>query len=466
MSLARQLVERWRQVPYAAIPEGVRNAALLHLLDAIGVGLAAAATSAGRPYLRAAPALNGSGGPATIFGLADGSAPVAAALANGGMIHALEYDDTHAGSIVHGSSVLAATALAAAEGAGASGEALLAAYIKGWEVLIRMGLTAPAGFQAQGFQITSVGGTLAAALVAADLMRLDTATTVDAIGIALSEASGVLEFLTNGSTVKSLHAGWAAHAGIVAATLAGGGLTGPATAFEGQFGLFRRFAADNAAADRFAAAVVSLGETWHLPQAAFKFYPCCHYIHPFIEALETALAQVPGVAVDAVDCEVPPGEALLISEPWERKLAPQTGHEARYSLPIALAARLIGGAVTPASFAEAPSEAVLAKARCVTARPMADAQFPDRFEARLHVRFANGHSADVYVEDVFGGGRRPPPREAVLSKFRTNAAAIGRSEEVRTLEAAILTIEQLPVPEIGRLLRKFQSANAAHSAAA
>jgi len=171
------------------------------------------------------------------------------------------------------------------------------------------------------------------------LMGHDADQTANAVGIALSQSSGVFEFLTNGSTVKSLHAGWAAHAGVVAATLAGSGLTGPVTAFEGQFGLFRRFAGDDAAAGRFADSIASLGETWYLPQAAFKFYPCCHYIHPFIEALETALSQAPGVALQTIDCEVPPGEALLISEPWERKLAPHTGHEARYSLPVALAAR-------------------------------------------------------------------------------------------------------------------------------
>ena len=289
MTLSQQLVATLRSLPRASIPPDVRESAKLHLLDAIGVGLAAAATGAGAPYLKAAPALNGSGGPASIFGSGDGFSAATAALANGGMIHGLEYDDTHTGSIVHGSSVLAATAFAAAESAGASGDDLLVAYIKGWEVLIRAGLAAPGQFQAQGFQITSVGGTLGAALVAAELFRLDDAHSVDAVGIALSQASGVFEFLTNGSTVKSLHAGWAAHGGIVAATLAQAGLTGPATAFEGQFGLFRRFAMDAEAADRFGAAIATLGTEWHLPQAAFKFYPCCHYIHPFIEALEIAL---------------------------------------------------------------------------------------------------------------------------------------------------------------------------------
>ena len=466
MTLSRQLVAKLRSLPSAAVPAGVREAAKLHLLDAIGVGLAAAATGAGAPYLKAAPALNGTGGPATIFGSGDGFAAATAALANGGMIHGLEYDDTHTASIVHGSSVLAASALAAAESAGANGDALLTAYINAWEVLIRTGLAAPGKFQAQGFQITSVAGVLAAALVAAELFRLDEARNVDAIGIALSQASGVFEFLTNGSTVKSLHPGWAAHGGIIAATLAGAGLTGPETSFEGQFGLFRCFANDAAAIDRFAAAIASLGSTWHLPQAAFKFYPCCHYIHPFIEALETALSTWPGVAVDTILCEVPTGAAALISEPWERKLRPQTGHEARYSLPIALAARLVDGAVTPTTFANVPSAEIVAKAECISARAMKGADFPARFEARLHVRFTNGSVTETYVDDVFGGARRPPTREAVLTKFRANAALTGNVDDVRMLEATVLSIEHRPIEDVTRLLRSYRSGNAARSTAA
>jgi 2-methylcitrate dehydratase PrpD len=465
MTLSQQLVARWKALPPERIPHGVKEAAKLHLLDAIGVGLAAAATSAGQPYLDAVSALNGSGGAATVFGSAGAFAPATAALANGGMIHALEYDDTHTASIVHGSSVLAATALAAAEAGDASGDDLLAAYIKGWEVLIRAGLAAPGKFQAQGFQITSVAGTLGAALVASELSGLDEARRVHAVGIALSQASGVFEFLTNGSTVKSLHAGWAAHGGIVAGTMAGAGLTGPETAFEGQFGLFRRFAIDPDAADRFAGEITTFGVEWHLPQAAFKFYPCCHYIHPFIEALEIALRQNPDCAVDAILCEVPPGAAPLISEPWERKLKPRSGHEARYSLPIALAARLVEGAVTPMTFANMPSSKIMAKAELISARPMTNANFPQRFEARLHVRFAKGNLMEVYVDDVFGGSRRPPTRETVLAKFRANASLIGQADDVCALEASVLSIGHKRIDEITRLLRRFQSGGASHSTA-
>jgi 2-methylcitrate dehydratase PrpD len=462
MTLSQQLVAATRAL--GPIPQQVREAARLHLLDALGVGLAAAATEAGAPYVKAAPALNGQGGRASVLGSAEGFAPASAALANGGMIHALEYDDTHTGSIVHGSSVLAAAALATAESVDADHDALLSAYIRGWEVLIRIGLAAPGKFQAQGFQVTSVGGTLAAALVASELFGLDAPRTAHALGIALSQSSGVFEFLTNGSTVKSLHAGWAAHGGVTAATLAGAGLTGPATALEGRFGLFRRFAADDGAADRFAASLKTLGTEWHLPHAAFKFYPCCHYIHPFIEALELALAKRPGERVDTILCEVPPGAAGLISDPWERKLAPTTGHEARYSLPIALAARLVEGQVTPATFAGTPSAAVMTKAGDISARPMTDADFPQRFEARLHIGFAGGHTETSYVADVFGGARRPPSRDAILAKFRQNAGLLGRADDVQALETAVLADNQAPVSEITCALRRFQAGALSHAA--
>jgi 2-methylcitrate dehydratase PrpD len=451
MTLARRLAKRLRSLRAASIPEEVREAGKLHLLDAVGVGLAAAGTGAGRPYLEAAFGLGGDG-PASILGSGGGFAPATAALANGSLIHALEYDDTHTASIVHGSSVIAAAALAAAEGTRASGDDLLTAYIVGLEALIRIGLAAPGRFQARGFHVTSVGGSMAAALVGATLLGLDEDGAVDAMGIALSQASGVFEFLANGSTVKSLHAGWAAHAGLVAAELARSGLRGPETAFEGRFGLFRQFAGDAEAAERFARGIATLGEVWHLPQVAFKFYPCCHYIHPFLEALDLALEQAPDSAVESIVCEVPPGAALVICEPWARKLAPESGHEARYSLPVALAARLVDGAVTPATFDTIPRPQILSRATCVSTRKMNDAQFPQRFEARLHVRFADGRRVSTYVEDVFGGTRRPPSREAVLAKFRANATLAG-ADEAAALEAAILSIEARSIGDVTRALR-------------
>src|SRR5438445_11610685 len=105
----------------------------------------------------------------------------------------------------------------------------------------------------------SCTGALASAHLAAELMDLDEDRTVAAIGIALSQASGVMEFLTNGSSVKSLHPGWAAHGGVIAATLARAGMTGPETSLDGKHGLFRQFTGDESAAGRFRALIGDLG---------------------------------------------------------------------------------------------------------------------------------------------------------------------------------------------------------------
>src|SRR5690606_16482653 len=110
--------------------------------------------------------------------------------------------------------------------------------------------------------LTSVGGAIAAAGIAGDLKELELESKVAAIGIALSQASGVFEFLSTGATVKSMHPGWAAHSGLIAAELADSGLTGPESSLEGRFGLFRVFAGDNAAAERFGKLLGSLGQDW------------------------------------------------------------------------------------------------------------------------------------------------------------------------------------------------------------
>jgi len=435
VTLARELVRAARAAAGTPLPEDVAIAARLHLLDAIGVGLAAAGSPIGAAY-RAYAAEVAKGGPATVFGQASGASAADAAMINGGLIHSLEFDDTHIGSIAHGSAVLTAGALAVAEAQKASGAALLGAYARGWEVLIRFGLAAPNGFHAKGFMSTSVTGTLAVALLAAQLMRLDEDRTLAAIGIALSQASGVMEFLTNGSSVKSLHPGWAAHGGVVAAMLARAGMTGPETSLDGRHGLFRQFTGDEGAAGRFRALIGGLGREWHLPKAAYKFYPCCHYLHPFIEAAgQLAERGVRANDVEHIVCRVPQGEAAVICEPWETKQAPATGHAARWSLPIAVAARLVEGKVDLATFETTASGAVREFARRVAWEPLAQARFPERFEAEVVCKTRAG-TQTVRIDDVFGNHTRPPGAEAVLTKFRANAARSLKRDAITALERA------------------------------
>jgi 2-methylcitrate dehydratase PrpD len=337
---------------------------------------------------------------------------------------------------MHGSSVVAAAALAAGEAANASGAALLGAYAHGWEALARFGLAAPGRFHAQGFQATSVAGTLAAALVAAELHGLDEDQSVAALGIALSQSSGVMEFLTNGSSVKSLHSGWAAHGGLLAATLARAGMSGPETSLEGRWGLFRQFADDEAAAERMRGLIATLGKKWHLQDAAFKFYPCCHYLHPFIEAAGILAERgLRAADVQEIVCEVPAGAAPVICEPWERALEPVTGHAARWSLPITVAARLVEGKVDLATFEQPASPAVRELAKKIRWVPLANARFPERFEAVITCG-----TETVRIDDVDGNHTRPPSEEKVKEKFRANAA---RTLAASSVEALAQSVERL-----------------------
>ena len=444
MTLSRELVRALRAAARQPLPEDVARAAALHFIDALGVGLAAAGSPVGAAYREVGRRLSNAG-PATVLGMATGASAADAALINGGLMHSLEFDDTHTASIIHGSSVIAAAALSAGEAHNASGEALLGAYARGWEALARFGLAAPGGFHAHGFQATSVAGTLAAALVAAELAALPEDETVAALGISLSQASGVMEFLTNGSSVKSLHSGWAAHGGVLAAMLARAGMTGPETSLEGRWGLFRQFAGDETAPGRLRTLLGDLGRKWHLPDAAFKFYPCCHYLHPFIEAAGMLAERgLRAADVKSIVCEVPAGAAPVICEPWDRALAPATGHAARWSLPIVVAARLAEGKVDLATFETSASPGVRALAKRIRWIPLENARFPERFEAVVTCELQSGAPQTVRIDDVDGNHTRPPAPGRVLEKFRANAARALAPDVVDALAQAAQGLSSAP----------------------
>jgi len=444
-ALAVRAVSFAREMPFESVPAEVVAAAKQHFLDAIGVGLAAASLPGAGPLAEAVASLGG-GGASTALGLATPLPAPSAALLNGTHIHSLEYDDTHMAAIVHGSAVVAPAALAVAEQAAASGRELLRAYIAGWEVFARLGLAAPGKFQARGFQITAVGGPFIAALVAAQLARLSPAQTVAAIGIAGSQSSGVFEYLSEGATVKSLHPGWAAHGGLVAAALAGGGMTGPSTILDGRFGFYRTFAGDADAPAALAVLFDGLGAEWQLPAVALKAYPCCHYIHPFLECVETLVAAgLRPAEVAEVHCQVPPEEAPIVCDPWPRKQRPSSGYDAKFSLPYCIAAQLVDGALDVDTFAGEPRDAVLELSRRMSWSPLEGTDFPERFAARISVKTAGG-TLEAAVDDVRGGPARPLAAADTEAKFRANAGRVlapAAVNQILELVAALETLDDL-----------------------
>ncbi len=424
-----------------AVPDDVIAAAKDHFLDALGVGLAAASLAEGGA-LGDSVARLGAGGGSTGLGRAEPLPAAQAALLNGALIHSLEYDDTHMAAIVHGSAVLAPAALAVAEAENASGRAMLVAYVAGWEVFARLGLAAPGAFQARGFQITAVGGPFVSALASASLLGLSVEQTISAQGIAGSQASGVFEYLAEGATVKSLHPGWAAHGGIVAAELARGGMTGPSSIFDGRFGFYRVFAGDDDAPGRLGTLFGDLGRRWHLSEVALKAYPCCHYIHPFLECLTGLMAD--GLRADeiaSIRCHVPPEEAPIICDPWARKQAPETGYDAKFSLPYCLAVLLVDGRIDVGTFAAAPGAEAMALAKRIDWSPLDGTGFPERFAARIEVDTLAGDTLRAHVDDVRGGPARPLARAEVEAKFRANAGRALRSDAIEAVLGETLGLD-------------------------
>lgn len=433
---------RLARTAYADPSAEALRAARLHLMDALAVGLLASAAGPVRGVRQLA---DSDAGTCTVLGSPRRASEAVAALVNGSLIHSLEFDDTHVASVMHGGAVMAPAALACAEDSGASGRDLLAAFAVGWEVLIRIGLSSPGRIQARGFQITSAAGAFAAALVSGLLHGDDDDVIANAVGIAGSQAAGTFAFLRDGDTVKAVQPGWSAHAGIMAAQLARTGVTGPNAVFEGRYGFFALYADDPEAADALAVELDDLGSRWHLAEAAYKLLPCCHYIHPFVEALDRMTADgVSASEIVALHCWVPTGAAPVIAEPWPERQRPAKAHDARWSLPYVLALAIRNGRITAADFDGTCEEDVMALAERITYEPWPDSGFPQRFPARLRAQLVDGSSRDVMVEDVLGGLGRPIEAAHVESKARGNLAQAGFPDDrIDAFVAALLGSEEL-----------------------
>ncbi|MEU1981866.1 MmgE/PrpD family protein [Nocardia sp. NPDC019395] len=435
MTAAEHLVDGLLGLP-VVLPDDIDRTARLHLLDAIGVAVAAAACGPARAFA-ASPRPDG---PCTILGTGSGTGPADAALVNGTLIHSLEYDDTHTGSVMHGSSALAPAVLAAAQHHGFAGAEVVRSFAVGWEVLVRLGLAAPSGFQRTGFQGTSVAGPIAGALALGLMHGFDRAQLIDAVAVAASFSAGNFTFLSRGATSKAAQAGIGAQAAVSAVALVEGGITGAPDVFEGDRGFFGLYARDPSAASRLREVSDDLGSRWYVADAAFKGLPCCHFLHPFVEAVAT-LDRAP----DRILCRVPSGQEQIIAVPWARKQRPARADEARWSLPYVLALQVVRGAVTLDDFIGEPDPAVLAMAARIDWEPWPDSGYPAVFPAAIEAEFADGTGRTVRIDDVDGGARRPWNAERVIGKFRDNCARADVAPDV--VEQVRATLIDAPQPD-------------------
>jgi len=361
-------------------------------------------------------------GPCRVLGTAMRASAGSAALANGTAAHALDYDDMCFVSLAHPSAPLVAAALAAAELAGASGRALLDAYVVGFELEGRLGRAMNPRHYQRGWHCTSTLGTIGAAAAAARLLGLDVTATGHALAIAASEASGLKENF--GTMVKPLHAGLAARNGVVAALLAQAGLTASRAAIDGPQGFLAAMDSEQPSLDAFAA---DLGTRWEIVDTGItvKLYPSCAGTHPTLDALldlkrreRFGADEVEAIEI-GVDKIVP--TILLYDQPT-------TGLEGKFSMPFCAAAAVVHGRVGIHTFdvSMLRDPAIVAMQARITMRvdSTLDAAAPPLTQARVTVRLRDGRVLTAFANGARGYPERPASDEDLETKFTSCATQV------------------------------------------
>lgn len=414
------LAEWASTVTVADLSEDVRHAAARHLLDGVGNSIAAQRLGYGRAGWTVADSLGGPPEARPLTGARGLSAP-AAAFATGVMVHALDFDDTHAGALVHATAVSLPAAFAVGQQVSASGADVLTAAALGVETACRLGEVSPHGFHARGVHATAAVGPLTAALVAGHLSKFDTATLVNALGIAGSSSSGLLEFLDTDADTKALHPGSASMNGVLAARLAAAGATGPSSVLEGRRGIY---AALTDRPTNFAALTEGLGSRWEATRIGIKPYPSCQLMHVTLDAVSEAVRDTDVHASDVADIEVfvHPDSSPFVCGPNTGVASPRSTYDGKFDLPWSVAALLHDGAITVSTYTE---DSIARENVLVTARKVRVTNLPSEVPAaaasgRAVLTLTDGRVLDASVGGSQGSAGFPLSDDRLLEKFLAN----------------------------------------------
>jgi 2-methylcitrate dehydratase PrpD len=414
VSVAEQLAERIAALGVARLPPAVRAKCEDLAVDVIGLAVAAR----NEAYVKAALAAWDDGGPCTAIGHERTASAAAAAFVNGTAAHGEDFDDTFEGGPVHAGAVIVPGVLAACERHSPDGASALLGIAVGVETLCRLALVAPKLVHKAGFHPTAVLGAMAAAAGCGAALKLDRHQIVDALGIAGSMASGIIEYLAEGAWTKRLHPGWSAQAGLRAALLARHGFRGPRTVLEGTHGFFNAFA--NSTQVDYARLVDDFGQRWVSETLAFKAYPCGTMTHPYIDcARRLAKRGVRADEIRSIVCEVGEGTVHRLWEPLADKQRPANGYAGKFSQPYCIAAGFLRGNVGLDAFTDdaVSDPAILALAGKVGYAVDPANPYPNAFTGHVRIILNDGRVVEERQPHMRGGAQEPLTRAEIEEKF-------------------------------------------------
>ena len=437
----------------ADLPASSLAAAKQVLLDASGVMLGASCM-AQEPRAFISLAKASGPGPCTILGTGERVSVPMAALANGAMAHALDYEDAFDQVPGHpnASLVPALLALAQAEGA-VDGRRFLTALAVGSDFACRMALALRQPMEAGGWYPPPILAGFGAAAGAANLLGLSAVQARDALSLMLCQTAMPGEIKhSQGTVIRAVREAFPAQAAVLSALLAREGVAGFEAPLEGQAGFYALFAGGQFAESDLRD---GLGTNFWIDRLTFKPWPSCRGTHPFIE-MALKLVREHGIAgqqIANIEVAVDEIQQMLI-EPAARKAAPETAIDAKFSIPFTIALALTRGGVGLDDFsAQALGDPqLLALAAKVSSIVAPEASWQRGEGGRMVVAMADGSRFEASLDDALGCPARPLGEAALVAKFIDCAGRAARPvgrEAAERLAARILALEDCP--DVGAL---------------
>lgn len=445
MYISETIAEFAAGLCYEQIPEKVRERAKYLMLDAIGIAFASARFDFAH---RTLTALSGMGpGDEGVIGMPARLSLRDSVLMNALLVHGLDYDDTHVPGVIHATASCFPCAFGVAAQRRASGKELLTAYVLGIETAARIGAVAKGALHQVGFHPTGVVGAFACSLIAARLFHMTPKDMTMAQGIALSLASGSLEFLQDGSWTKRIHPGWAGGAGITAASLARNGFVGPKGAYEGRFGLFPSHLGALVGDCDYSLATKGLGSVWELEQVAVKPYPACHFTHASADSAITLAREhkLSASDVESIVALVPAEVVKIVCEPQDNKKKPANGYDAQFSVQYVIASSFIRGkfGLEELENTAINDPGILALADRVSYRTDPDSPFPKYYSAELILTTKKGEVFSHREQINRGAAERPISSAEIVTKFMENTRTAMSSARAERIKNLVLSMEEI-----------------------
>lgn len=437
MDLARLFADNACGKRYDELPPAVIAATKTFVLDTLGAALAGSSAegiAAGLGLVREA-----AGAPqATVLVFGDRLPATAAALVNGTMAQARDFDPVYEPGVLLPYGPIVAAALAAGELANASGKEFITAVALGTDLTCRLGRGVMSGL---GWSRTATLGIFGAALACARLLGLDAERTVSALGLALSASSGNIQTVIDGTLAKRYQGGFAAEGGLKAALLAARGITGPANVFEGRCGYFALYESGRY---RREAITEGIGERFEGASASIKPYPCAREHHGAIAAaLRLRDGMDPG-AIEAVRVSLPPNAFALSGKPFQAAGASVGAAiaSAAYNVAVALTRGEVGiGDFTPEAIARPEVASLAERVEVLENRAIGDAK--SLVPQSVSLRLRGGETREAASTALPGSPELPLTDAELRQKLAACAAHAARPVSVDRLAERAGKLETL-----------------------